>query len=324
MGTRWRRYSADARTSDAGSATSSARLRRRANRRGLEPRAVDHARGATGEHGPVAHSAEADAHAPPHAVRVARADGGHADDGKIAVAARVLDDDRRARLVLGQHHAGQHVGRLERGGVRALEEVGGGDAARTGGPRHLQGRAERHGHQGHLAGGIGVAEGAAQRAAVANLAVTDERNGARQQRQSLGHRGRPLERRVSRESADEDVAVRRSTGRTGRPGAGRGAHRCDLNLVQAGNAVEIDDRRRPHEAHVEQRDQALASRETSRGAVVAPEGLDGCLHAVHGEILEGRRLHGAPSGGCAAARWPGCSEAMRSAQILRQSPSLIN
>ena len=126
---------------------------------------------------------------------------------------------------------------------------------------------------GHLAGRIGVAQRAAERAAVADLPVADERDGLREQRNPLADHGRRLQRRVPRQRPDAHHAV-----------AGDDA-------IEPGNPVDVDDRRRPQEPHAQERHQALPAREQPRVAVEARERRQRLLRRRRREVLERGRLH---------------------------------
>jgi hypothetical protein len=118
-----------------------------------------------------------------------------------------------------------------------------------------------------------VAERPAEGAAVAHLSIADERHGARKQRQSLGHHARPFERGIARERTDAD------------------AFGHELDAIEAGHPVEVDDGGWPQQAHVQQRDEALAAGEAARVAVVPAECGDRGVNGVDSHVLEGRRLH---------------------------------
>ena len=120
-------------------------------------------------------------------------------------------------------------------------------------PDDAQARAERHRAERHLAGRIGVAQRAAERAAIADLAVADERDGLREQRDPLADNRRRLQRRVPGERPDAHHAVARH------------------DAIEPGNPVDVDDRRRPQEPHAQERHEALPAREQPRVAVEARE-----------------------------------------------------
>ena len=136
-----------------------------------------------------------------------------------------------------------------------------------------QTRAQRHCAEGHLAGRIGVAQRAAERAAVADLPVADEGDGFREQRDPFTDHGRRLQRGVPRQRPDAHHTISRD------------------DAVEPGDPVDIDDRRRPQEPHAQERHQALPAREQPRVTVEPCEGGERLLHRQCREVLERGRLH---------------------------------
>src|SRR4051794_17019855 len=85
-----------------------------------------------------------------------------------------------------------------------------------------------------------------------------------------------LERRLTDGGADPDDAVR-------------------LDRVEAG-AVEVDEQRRAHEAHVERGDEALASGDRLRVLAAVLQCTERLFEGARGDVLEGGGLHaGSPS-----------------------------
>ena len=121
---------------------------------------------------------------------------------------------------------------LERGGPGAVEEVGGRDTAGDAGTGDLELGVERERDRGQLGGGVGVGDRTADGAAVADLEVTDHREG-------LGERAaRP---RRPRSSCSTDALT---------------GHRLDreravlaLDAAQLVDPVEVDDVREAGEPH---------------------------------------------------------------------------
>jgi hypothetical protein len=151
--------------------------RRRLDVGPLQPRAGEPLGGAARVARAVGDGAQPDADPAPDPVGRGQAGGGHADHGEVAVAPRVLHDDRLGARAVRERHRLQHLGRLERRRVRSLEKRLGVELAATRAADDAQARAERHRAEGHLAGRIGVAERAAERPAVTDLPVADERDG---------------------------------------------------------------------------------------------------------------------------------------------------
>ena len=86
---------------------------------------------------------------------------------------------------------------VERGGEVALEEVGGGDRALARRAASDDRAVERGDHARDLGRGVGVRNGAADRAPRADGRVADERQRLREQRQSVAHDRRPLGRALA-------------------------------------------------------------------------------------------------------------------------------
>ena len=130
---------------------------------------------------------------------------------------------------------------LERGGERALEEVGGLDGARAGLADHRNFRIASLCNAGHLRRRIGVRATAADGAAIADLVMRHVRDGLLEQRMRGGE---PL--------VVEDVAPAHQR-------AEADAVRADLDLLQARQFPQIDQQRRLCDAERHHRHQALAA-----------------------------------------------------------------
>ena len=137
----------------------------------------------------------------------------------------------------------QLVGR-ERGGQRGDEEVGGGDGALAARATQREPRVERHHHRRQLGGGVGVREAAAERAARADLRMTDERHAPAA---ISGQRSRIAAERSSvalpDQGAEPQAAVRRGDDLAER------ARRRLMSISRPG----------PREAEVQHRHEALAA-----------------------------------------------------------------
>jgi hypothetical protein len=118
-----------------------------------------------------------------------------------------------------------------------------------------------------------VAERAAERAAVADLPVADERDGPGEERDPLADHGRRLQCSVPGQRADPHHAV-----------AGREA-------IEPGNPVDVDHRRWAQQPHAQEGHQALPAGEQSRVAIEAREGGEGLLGCRCREVFEGGGLH---------------------------------
>src|SRR5215217_4450983 len=68
-----------------------------------------------------------------------------------------------------------------------------------------------------------------------------------------------------------------------------------VELVEAGDPIDVDERARRREAELHERDQTLPAREYLRFVAVALENRDRLLHRRGGEVLEPGGVHGRPS-----------------------------
>ena len=173
---------------------------------------------------------------------------GHRDPNALRAAADEHADDRKPRRRLlellparflghREAHRGDHFTVGQRGFVQAGEEVVGGDAAAVG----VDGRAQAQHGSGVARRRVVVGQAAAYRAAVANLTVADLAS-------QVGQRGD--------RSGESGVRGHRSVG----------AHRADLDhsarhrdVVQAGDAGQVDQRLGRGQAEFHRREQRLAA-----------------------------------------------------------------
>ena len=65
----------------------------------------------------------------------------------------------------------------------------------------------------------------------------------------------------------------------------------DEITIEPGNPVDVDHGRRPHQPHVQERDEALAAGEQARIAVESPERLQSLGDGANGDVLERSGLH---------------------------------
>ena len=184
------------------------------------------------------------------------------DDGEIAVAAGKFDEggtvprrpggkDRASEKLVGPERRG-HIGDRERGKI---------DGARAALAGDRDFGVERSGDRNQLCRRIEMAQRAAERAAVAGLAVPDP---GRWPRASAGSGGTPVRRircRAHASSPDLQRAI------------------LLADIAQAVDAVEIDHVIGQHVAHIEHRHQRLAAGQQF-GIVEARQQRDGVGHAA--------------------------------------------
>jgi len=177
------------------------------------------------------------------------------------------------------HHPGEDLARLERGGVDAAVEARGGNLARGAAPGHAQHRVQRHRAGGQLGGGIGLSETAPHRAASAKGQVRDMWHGLRHQGRMARHQRGPEHRLLSRERAD------------------RKSLRSEVDGVEAGQAGDVHQGRRRGQPHVERGDETLPAGENPGVGSVAFEQMESLAERGGTVIGEGRGLHRRGTGG---------------------------
>ena len=217
--------------------------------------------------------------------------GGDTGQGVVAVPAGELHEGRaRAGRQPPERRAHGHLVLGEARLERADEEVGGGDLAGPAGAGDLDVAVQQREHRRHLAGGVGVGDRADRGAAVADDRVGDVQQGLAQQREGGVGALVPLQLGVPDEGAD--------------------AHRVlpHLDVAEAGHPVDVDQVGRRGEAHVEDRDEALAAGEDLAVVAHLSEDGDGLIDAARCVVHEGRGLHRAdpafPKGGWIGAVSP--------------------
>jgi hypothetical protein len=163
---------------------------------------------------------------------------------------------------------------LERGRVRPEEELPGGDRAAPSPRRGDHARVEGERARRQLRGGVGVGEAAAEGAAVPDRLVADVRGGAREERGVLGDDRGLRELAVQRERAEAQHALLHG------------------DAAQDLEPPDVDERRRPGEAHVHDRDEALAAGDGTRLAGPRREQAQRLVEAGRAQVLERLGLHG--------------------------------
>jgi hypothetical protein len=229
--------------------------------------------GLRGAFGLIAHAHHGDARLRDLTIRERqrRCDGGQ---GEIAVAARYLREaPAGGGRQLRESDFGHQLifGEVDR--ERAEEEV----ARRGGSPERRRhdldfGIKEERDHR-QLGGRIGVRQTSAERAAIADCEMRDALHGGAQHREMPGDDRRRLGRMMARERADANgVLVLRDES-------------------EPGNPVDVDEDRRPQQAEIEHRHEALPARQDlGVGAHLCERG-NGSLDALRHHVVEGRRLH---------------------------------
>ena len=191
----------------------------------------------------------------------------------VAVAARDLLEAHPG--VVGQRREegvdGDLVG-AQRGLERPEVEVGGLDGAGAGGAGDRDVAAEEQQHDRHLGGGVGVHDRADRGAAVADGRVSDHPQRQRDQRLDPARVGVGLDRRVPRQGPDPDPL------------------RVDPDVVQVGQAVEVDEHAGRGQTHRQQRHQALPTGQ-HLGVRVGGQGRQRLVEGARPDVREGGWLH---------------------------------
>src|SRR5919198_6278040 len=166
----------------------------------------------------------------------------------------------------------QQLAFAQRGRHQARRELGERNIARTIRPFNCQHCIERGGDGYELGGRIELAERAAERAAVARLAMTDLQHGLVQQRTALADAAIELDIPLASHGTDNESLA------------------FLLDVGKGGDAIQVDNVLRRGEPHVEQRHERLAAGEQPRVLQLAEEAhhLGQSLRVVIGEA---RRLH---------------------------------
>ena len=193
-------------------------------------------------------------------VIVVEFDGGdRAGDREVAVAAgELLDREAAPSRPHRESHSEQDLVGRQRGLPHPGEEFAGRDAAPPGGRERLDLRVEGQRDGRVLGGGVGVGDRAADRAAVADLEVTDQRGGPGQQRD----RGADLRRRRRRRRAVVPPPMQSESPSRSMP----------LQLVDPGDVDEVVEER---QAQGEHRHQTLTTGEELRVVAELGEQLGG-------------------------------------------------
>ena len=146
-------------------------------------------------------------------------------------------------------------------------------------------RLERERRDGQLGRGVGVGEAAAERPARANRDVADVPRGEREEPVRAAQR-RPLEPRVPDEGAELELAVPLR------------------DAVEARDAVDVDDVRRPEEPVREHGHEALPAGEELRLAAASARSSSASSTEPRPRVRERRQLHVAQRASVAARIGP--------------------
>jgi hypothetical protein len=190
-----------------------------------------------------------------------------------AAAGELLEAPAPAGRPRRQPHLDDDLVGGERGGERALEEIGGLDHADAGLARDRDLGVAGHGDPRHFRRRIGMRDAAPDRAAVADLIVRD-----------MGNRGLEQRMRAIEPPVVLDVAPAHH-------GAQRHAAVGNPDAAQVGELAQIDQQRRLGETEGEHRHQALAPGQRLRIAVMRGEKRDCLGQRGRACIVEGRQFH---------------------------------
>nr|CAI0337328.1 hypothetical protein SHINE37_41182 [Rhizobiaceae bacterium] len=231
----------------------------------------------------------------------------HAGKGKIAVAPReLLEAPARVERQRVDFDRGDELVRLERCHQRADEEVRGGDLPLAPDRERRNRPVKEERHHRHLRGRIGMADAAAERAAIAHRQMRNMMHGIVQDRDV------PVHERIRRRHAVPDR----------RPDAQTFA--VFLDTVEAGDAVDVDQDRGLHQAEIDHRHEALAARDDLAVAARGGKGFGGLGCRCRGEIVEGRRLHFAAVRRKGACRHRPAARRIAESLVIAAPPSLAD
>ena len=197
--------------------------------------------------------------------------GGHRAQRKVAMAARVLGEaERLPRDRARKAHGFDQLVCAPRGAQQPSEEVVRGHLASAARTAQMHRALERHQAQRQLGRGIGVRDGAAHRAAIADLKVGDEGKGQRQQGRHLG------------------VGLQLGLG-------DRRTHAHRIGLHHDGGqlcaARDVDQQGRLGQPHVKHRHERLPARQNARTFAMALQQRGRLLGAVGTHIVKHGRFH---------------------------------
>ena len=219
-----------------------------------------------------AHTGETDLHAS------ADTGGSDTDGGPVLFAAHVLQV--RPGRHLRDPNLGQHFLPLERSVERAGEELRRRDGSLPSCSSHDEVGVERQQDRGEIGGRVPVRNRAADRAAMTNLRVADQRGRVGDQRAMRSEHRVADERRVARERADRNPVT------------------LLADVAQVVQAADVDEQRRPRDPQSHGRDERVPARQELR-VLVATEQLECLVDRSGALVVEGRRDH-APA---LAAAW---------------------
>jgi hypothetical protein len=193
--------------------------------------------------------------------------------------AELVKGHPRARCRQRNGHVHQQLAGRQGGLVQALEEIIGGHFAPS--AQRLQHHAGLEGHHARwqFGGGVGQADAAANASALPDGHVRDVGHGQAQQRQVLGDQRAVLDLGMARQGANVQVLT------------------FDANVVQALNAVEVDQPAGLEQAKRQHGHEALPARDDAGVLPMRGQGLQCPVQGARCQVVKGGRFHA-----CASAR----------------------
>ena len=172
-----------------------------------------------------------------------------------------------------QTNLGQDLVGCERRGEVRPEEVRRGDRSTSAGAHGIDLAVEREQQRRPFGGGIRVRDAPTGRSAIADRGVSDQADRLGDHRASLAEPGQLLDRAMARRRAEHQRVP------------------IDPRVVELGDAVQVDQRRRGGQPERHHRHQTLAPGDHLRVLTALGEQRDRLLDASRREVLERSRLH---------------------------------
>ncbi len=179
-----------------------------------------------------------------------------------------------SRRQFRQHDLGEKLGAGEIDRERIAEKIARRDGALAGGRRDVEFGVEQQRQHRQFGRRIGMRQAAADGAAVADGQMRHMRHGA----QDRTGRCRAINGDVSSWKCRVSAPMRIASA-------------VLLDIVEAGDAVDIDQNRRPQQAEIEHRHKALPAGKNLRVAAGRGQGRDRHVDTGGGDIVESGRLH---------------------------------
>jgi hypothetical protein len=206
---------------------------------------------------------------------------GHADGRPVLRTSSVLEVDAALRLRNADLH--EHLARPECGLEGPCEERRRRDRPLAVGAVRDEVGVQCEQHRGEVRRGVAVRDGAADRAAVADLRVADELRRPREHGAGALQDGVGDQLRVSSQRADRDAVA------------------VVADVAELVEPAEVDEHRRPRDPELHRRDERVPAGEQLR-VLVASERLDRVVDGGGAVVLEGRRDHALALAAASTAR----------------------